>query len=114
LVFSALKEKKIATAIYSDYPVHEKLEALGIEADAEFCSTDKAILQLKPSGKAIDIICKNMRIPKHEAILIGDREDTDGESARAAKVAFLKVDPMQARKGRFYTNILQMINSNND
>ncbi len=112
-VFSILKERNHTIAIYSDYPVQEKLTSLQLIADAHFCSTDKTLQQLKPSGKAIDTICKKMNISKKETLLIGDREDTDGESAQLAGVSFLKVDIQQARKGEFYANLLQKIKTNN-
>jgi FMN phosphatase YigB (HAD superfamily) len=112
-VFDALKKQNIAITIYSDFPVREKLEALHLKADGLFCATDKEIQQLKPSANAIDIICKQMNISKEETIMIGDRDDTDGESARLAGISFLKVDVRQARSGQFYTNLLQMIKTNN-
>ncbi len=111
-VFAALKEQGTAIAVYSDYPVHSKINALELKADAEFCSTDKDIQQFKPSGNAIDFICRKMNIAKDETILIGDREDTDGESAKQAEVSFLKVDIRQAREGQFYINLLQLIKIN--
>lgn len=112
-VFTVLKEQGTAIAVYSDYPISKKINALELEADALFCSTDNDIQQFKPSGSAIDLICKQMKISKDETILVGDREDTDGESARQAEVSFLKVDIRQAREGQFYTNLLQMIKTNN-
>jgi FMN phosphatase YigB (HAD superfamily) len=112
-VFDTLKEQNIALAIYSDYHVKEKLDALQLKAEGLFCSTDKEIQQLKPSAKAIDVICNSMNIAKNETILIGDRDDTDGESARLAGISFLKVDVRQARSGRFYANLLQLIKINN-
>ena len=108
-VFNAIKELNFSIAIYSDYPVQEKLDALHLEADVLFNSIDNDPHQLKPSGKAVDFICSKMNISRDEALLIGDREDTDGESARLAGVPFLKVDVQQARNGQFYTNFLQKI-----
>ena len=108
-VFEALKNLSFSMAIYSDYPVKEKMAALQLKADACFNSTDRDLLQLKPSGKAVKYICNKMGIPREKALLIGDREDTDGESARLAGVTFVKVDVQQARSGEFYTNLLQKI-----
>ena len=108
-VFDSLREDQRKIAIYSDYPVKEKLKALKLKADALFCSTDEGIQQLKPSGNAVKRICRQLGIPESETLLIGDRDDTDGQSARLAGVPFLKVDIQQARKGKFYANMLQMI-----
>jgi len=108
-VFDILKKQKKSIAIYSDHPIKEKMVALCLTADAYFCSTDEELLQLKPSGKAIETICKRMLVPKKESILIGDRDDTDRESAIQAGIAFLKVNIPEARSGKFYTNLFQTI-----
>lgn len=112
-MFFALKDLNKQIAIYSDYPIDEKLLALQLQADWHFCSTDDEIRQLKPSGKAIEVICEKTKFNKEETILIGDREDTDGESARQAGITFLKVDVLQARKGKFYKHMLQTITTKN-
>jgi phosphoglycolate phosphatase/putative hydrolase of the HAD superfamily len=112
-VFERLKEKNKILAVYSDYPVKEKLDALNLKADEIICSTDEGIMQLKPSARAIDEICRRTKISKGDTILIGDRDETDGESARLAGISFLKVDVKQARGGQFYANLLEMINTIN-
>jgi predicted HAD superfamily phosphohydrolase YqeG len=108
-LFESIKEQGRSIAIYSDYPVKEKMDALGLNADAHFCSMDTGFQQLKPSGSALETICMKMNVPKSKAVLIGDRMDTDGESARIAGIPFLLVDTRKARTGQFYTNLLQMI-----
>jgi putative hydrolase of the HAD superfamily len=113
-VFDWLRSNRIAIVIYSDYPVEEKLNILQLKADAVFCSTDAEIHQFKPSGKAIEVICHKMKIRKEAALLVGDREDTDGETARLAGIQFLHVDVQQARRGLFYTNLLRTLKKKND
>jgi putative hydrolase of the HAD superfamily len=104
-----LRQNAIKTAVYSDYPVVEKLSALGIKVDRTFCSTHKNIAQLKPSKKGLDTICEVFKCDTNKAVYIGDREDTDGESARMAGVSFIKVHSKQARKGIFYGNLINLV-----
>ena len=104
-----LKGSGFKIAVYSDYPVDDKLSALGIVADKTFFSTQENIAQFKPSEKGLITICKSFRCSVNQALYIGDREDTDGESARIAGMPFLKVNTKQARKGTFYGNLIKLL-----
>jgi phosphoglycolate phosphatase/putative hydrolase of the HAD superfamily len=107
--FLELKKQGRNIAVYSDFPVDDKLKALRLEADKTFCSTDDRIAQLKPSKKGTQTICQAFGCPAEKTIFFGDRLDTDGESARMARVRFIHVDPRMARKGRFYRRLLNQI-----
>jgi len=105
---NALRKNGFKVAVYSDYPVDEKLSAFGVKADKTFCSTNKNISQLKPTPKGLNLICQSFQCAIDKALFIGDREDTDGESARMAGMQFLKVETKQARKGTFYDNLIKL------
>lgn len=107
--FHELKKQGKHIAIYSDFPVDQKLKSLHLEADRNFYSADEEIAQLKPSKKGIDVICQAFNCPASRTIFFGDRADTDGESARLAGVKFILVDPQAARKGHFYRKLLNQI-----
>ena len=111
LLFSELRKKQKKIAVYSDYPVDEKLKALGLVADAVFCSTDKQISQLKPGKRGLNYICTQFNIAPEKTIFIGDRTDTDGESAQLAGIDFLKVDVDKASGGVFFVNLLKQLKS---
>jgi FMN phosphatase YigB (HAD superfamily) len=104
-----LRAKGFKVAIYSDYPVDEKLDAMGLSADKTFCSTDNFIHSLKPNGDALLSICKYFNCDKEQAIYFGDREDTDGESAKMAGIKFMKVDIAKARSGEFFGTLNHLI-----
>jgi FMN phosphatase YigB (HAD superfamily) len=106
---ATLRAKGFKIAIYSDYPVDEKIEAMGLSADKTFCSTDYSIHSLKPNGDALLSICKYFDCDTKEAIYFGDREDTDGESAKMAGIEFMKVDITKARKGEFFGTLKHQI-----
>jgi len=112
--FTMLRRKKIKTAIYSDYPVKEKLKVLELVADAVYCSTDKAIGQLKPSLKALHYICAEMGSTVANTVYIGDRDDTDGEGARLAGISFIPVDRKKAVKGMFYSELSELFTTDDE
>ena len=56
--FEAIQKQGIKTAIYSDYPAVEKLQAMGLQADLVVSSTDSAIDALKPDPAALFYIMK--------------------------------------------------------
>lgn len=66
--FDKLKELNIATAIFSDYPVKEKMKALGLKADLEICSTDTNIDRFKPDPKGLVMISRDLGTPRRGKI----------------------------------------------
>lgn len=84
--FDNLKHRKIATAIFSDYPAKDKLAALGLLTDNIFCSTDKNIDRLKPNPKGLFFIVEALGVLVDQCLFIGNR---DGECARRAGMPYL-------------------------
>ncbi|MDR1237237.1 MAG: HAD family hydrolase [Propionibacteriaceae bacterium] len=76
----------IRVAILSDYPTEPKVAALGIDADAQFCTARPPIEARKPSPKGIKTVLKHFAVPPEKALMVGDRDSKDGASARAAGV----------------------------
>ncbi|MBN1950145.1 MAG: HAD family hydrolase [Bacteroidales bacterium] len=107
--FHELKKHQKKIAVFSDFPVDDKLKSLHLEADRTFCSTDQEIAQLKPSKRGVEIICRSFGCPPARTIFFGDRTDTDGESARLAGVHFRLIDVKLAQKGQYYRKLLQEI-----
>ena len=75
--------------VLSDYPTKDKMAALGIAVDGQYGPDDGRIDELKPSPKGLLVIMQDTGIPAEDIIMIGDRDEKDGESARAAGVDFL-------------------------
>ena len=82
--FDNLQSRGIVTAIFSDYPAGDKMTAMGLSSSYIFCATDKNIDRLKPDPKGLFVIAETLRIPIERCLLIGDRDDIDGECARRA------------------------------
>ena len=81
-----LRENGRTVVILSDYPTHDKLEALGVSVDREYSPEDKRIKKLKPSPDGLKVIMSDLGVKCEDVLMIGDREEKDGEAAKAAGV----------------------------
>jgi HAD superfamily hydrolase (TIGR01509 family) len=88
-VFARLKAGGKGIAIVSDYPVREKMEWLGLEADVAVCATDPDVDCFKPDPKGFLVAAAKLGLAPHECLVVGDRDEKDGEAARAAGMVFL-------------------------
>ena len=82
------------TAIVSDYPGSKKLAALGVSSDfdATICNGEPGgPSTLKPSPEGYLLAAARLECDPSECLVIGDREDADGEAARAGGMSFRKV-----------------------
>ncbi len=82
-----LKASNTKIALWSDYPVKEKLLARKIPFEGEqnlFYSADPKIDACKPDPKGLKIILETYNLPPQEVLLIGDRMDKDAQAAKAA------------------------------
>jgi len=89
-----LRIKGIKTVLYSDYGfTKEKIEALGIAPELFDIITDAPSLGgLKPSKESALRIIEQLQVNPEEVLFVGDRDDTDGESARNIGAQFEIID----------------------
>ncbi|MBU6234370.1 MAG: HAD family hydrolase [Alphaproteobacteria bacterium] len=99
---AALRAHGIKTAVLSDYPVREKLAAMGLEADSCHSAFDPEILTLKPDPKGLMFAVAALGAQPHETVYIGDRPEKDGLCASRCYVRFL-----HCNTPRFYSNLLR-------
>lgn len=85
----ALRQKGITVAVYSDYPVTDKLHALGITADACFTSADARIGCMKPDPKGLQVILGSLGCAAEDAVMVGDRYEKDGLAAEGSQMDYL-------------------------
>jgi HAD superfamily hydrolase (TIGR01549 family) len=87
------KKRGIRLVILSDYGhTHEKLEALGLEKDLfDWVVSAPELGGLKPATQLIHKVAEYMGVTTSQCLIIGDREDTDGQLAKAAGAAFCLV-----------------------
>ncbi len=82
------------TALVSDYPAKKKLEALGASRlfDAVVASGEPGgPRRLKPHPDGYLRAAAALEVEPSVCLVIGDREDADGEAARAAGMAFRRI-----------------------
>lgn len=88
-IIESLKVQGIITAVYSDYPVEEKLKAMGIHVEYHFSAANEEILCLKPDPKGLKEILKKLELSPDEVLMIGDRYSKDGLCAVGAEVDYV-------------------------
>ncbi len=88
-----LRAEGTGLAVISDYGwVAERLSALEISpALFDTLLSTEELGALKPSPAAINLLRSRWALPREAVLMVGDRPDRDGESARAAGVEYLQV-----------------------
>ncbi|QCE34656.1 HAD family hydrolase [Acetobacteraceae bacterium] len=88
-VFEFLKQHKIKIGILSDFPAEDKISKLHLTADYIYWAEDAEIQSLKPNPKGLFYLMEKAGVTAEETLMIGDRDDRDGEMARRANAHFL-------------------------
>lgn len=88
-LFEVLGRRGSRVAIWSDYPVREKLAALELSADFMVCAEDPGVGALKPNPAGLAALLDRCGCAPHEALMIGDRAERDGAAAGRLGVPFL-------------------------
>lgn len=82
------------TGLVSDYPAREKLRALGVGDlfEVVVASGESAgPSRLKPDPDGYQRAARALSVRPEACLVIGDRDDADGEAARAAGMGFRKI-----------------------
>ena len=87
------QQKGIKMVVLSDYGfVNEKLQALGLEPSLfDWVVSAPELGGLKPAPELMHHVADRMGVAVEDCLVIGDREDTDGEMARRSGAQFRKV-----------------------
>lgn len=89
--------------VVSDYPAAAKLAALELEADLVVSAEDREVDRLKPHPGGLSRMIDLSGVAPTQALMIGDRDDRDGESARRAGVdCWIKTTRPETAEGRFH------------
>jgi HAD superfamily hydrolase (TIGR01549 family) len=86
---TALRKEGKTVAVLSDYPAADKLRALDLAADLVVSAVDPEVDRLKPHPKGLQRTLELAGVEADRCLLIGDRDDRDGECARRAGVGYL-------------------------
>ena len=88
------RERGGRTALVTDYPAGAKLDALGASELFEVVVSSGepgGPKRLKPDPEGYLLAAAALGIEPSHCLVIGDRDDADGEAARAAKMAFRRI-----------------------
>ncbi len=88
-LFAGLKRQGKTIGVFSDYPAHAKLAALGLSADIVVSAGDDGIGLLKPHPRGLEFLITQAGATAATTVLIGDRSERDGLAARRAEVRSL-------------------------
>jgi len=93
-VLEALRAKGIPMGVFSDYPVREKLVALGLDRffRVQVSAVDPQINAFKPHPRGFLYASEQLGVEPGQVLFVGDRMDVDGEGARAAGQDFRILD----------------------
>ena len=95
-VLQRLRLRGYRLAVFSDYPIPSKLEALDLPLDL-FDVTVEAdepeVSALKPHPKGFLEVCRRLDLRPPEVLYVGDRESVDGMGARSAGMQFVLYRP---------------------
>lgn len=87
------KSLGVKTAVLSDYGIiDERLEALGFDKnlfDIRMSSEDFGAF--KPTSRIFTEISQMLGLKPQQILMVGDREDTDGEGAKSVGMPFFKI-----------------------
>lgn len=88
------RSKGLSVILLTDYQgSNKKLEAIGLSADIfDWVVSAPELGGLKPAPELMYKVAERMQVTPQECMVIGDREDTDGDMARATGAAFFKVE----------------------
>lgn len=103
--FDALRQRGIKIGIYSDYPAHDKLVALGLQADSVISSTDPEIDQLKPNPQGLLHIAEALGLSPADCLFVGDRPELDGVCAERAGMPYVIVPRQPFHEFTFYHDL---------
>ena len=80
--------------VFSDYPADAKLIALGVDEafGLKLCATDPEVNAFKPHTRGFLRACEVWGLAPEEVLYVGDRDDVDGEGARAAGMPVVILD----------------------
>jgi FMN phosphatase YigB (HAD superfamily) len=81
-----LARKRVPRGIFSDYPAHDKLEALGLrdKFDLVLSAVDPDIGVFKPHPRGFMVAARRWGIAPERVLYVGDRLDVDAVGAAAA------------------------------
>lgn len=110
-VFSRLKGTGRTVAAFSDYPAAKKLQALELEVDLVVTAMDPEVDRLKPHPAGLLRVFELTRAEPTQVLLVGDRDERDGECARRAGSHYVLKVARAVTGGNAFTDYRDLLSS---
>ena len=106
-----LKNSNIKLAVLSDFAyVNERLNILDIDQNLfDITISSETEGALKPSPKPFNTILQRWNLSPEEILIVGDRDDTDGEAANITGMNFLKISDKKDEISNSWENIRKIL-----
>ena len=105
-----LHARGIRTGVFSDYPAGDKLKVLQVGVNVVRDATAPDVARLKPNPRGFIRVAELLDARPERCLVIGDREDRDGEAAKRAGFVFLKkLAPGRVARTREFRNYADLI-----
>jgi FMN phosphatase YigB (HAD superfamily) len=88
--------------VFSDYPIEDKLKALGLTVDGMYAATDERLNELKPSPKGLYLIMEDHGLLAADILMTGDRMSRDGLAAINAGCDYIILPGSKRSRKKLY------------
>ncbi len=97
VVLGKLQEKGVKLGVFSDYPAHTKIQALGLSSyfSIIMSASDKDVEGFKPDSNGFELAAQQMGLRPDEIVYVGDRVEVDGLGAKYAGMKPVIIGPFQ-------------------
>ena len=84
-VLSGLNARGLQVGAFSDYPVSDKLDAMGLRAavSLELDATAESVNAFKPHPRGLEVACQRWGMSPSDVLYVGDRAEVDAKGAAA-------------------------------
>ena len=97
-----IKNRGQKVFIFSDYPIEDKLNVLGLVTNGTYAATDRRLNELKPSPKGLKLIMEDTGFLPEDIIMVGDRMSRAGMAAENAGCDYLILPAAGKERKKLY------------
>lgn len=92
-LFAAIKSRGIKLALLSDYSfIAERMQAISLSTEnVDIMKSSQELGGLKPAPELFFKLAEQLQVAPEKILVVGDRDDTDGQGARNASMKFVQI-----------------------
>ena len=101
-IIGYIKKRGQKVFVFSDYPIEDKLKAIGLSVDGMYAATDRRLNELKPSPKGLKLIMEDASLAAEDILMVGDRMSRDGQAAENAGCDYIILPASRYKRKKLY------------